>query len=278
MKDVRRETRGISKIGFVGAGRMGLPMIGHVAAKGFDVLVHDIDAARRGPVEAKKARWAASAAALAECEAVLVCVGYDAELRSLLGPAGGLAGLARGAIVAVLSTVQPKTIVELGEAGAARGLHVMDAPVCRGGKAADDGTLLCFVGGTPEEFSRLVPVVSCFSSDVVHTGPAGTAQVAKAANNLVMWSCLIANHEALALARRFGMDPERLREALLISSADNYVLRNWGVNTMAWAEDDLAIVQQMAADRGMALPQAGLNRELCRALKPKRFKLDEYGV
>jgi 3-hydroxyisobutyrate dehydrogenase len=265
----------ISKIGFVGAGRMGLPMIGHVAAKGFDVLVHDIDGAKRAAVEAKGARWAGSAGALAECEAILVCVGYDREVRSLL--AGGLSGLARGTIVAVLSTVEPETIVELAKEAAGRGVHVMDSTVCRGGKAADEGKLLCFVGGTPEEFSRLAPVVSCFSADLVHTGPAGTAQVAKAANNLVMWSCLIANHEALALAQRFGMDPERLREALLLSSADNYVLRNWGVNTMAWAEDDLAIVQRMAADRGMALPQAGLNRELCRALKPKRFKLDEYG-
>ena len=267
----------ISKIGFIGAGRMGLPMIGHVAAKGFEVLVHDIDAAKRGPVEAKKARWAGSARALAGCEAILVCVGYDRELRALLDPAGELAGLAQGAIIAVLSTVEPKTIVELAKEAAGRGVRVVDSTVCRGGKAADEGTLLCFVGGTPEELSRLAPVLSCFSADIVHTGPAGTAQVAKAANNLVMWSCLIANHEALALAQRFGMDAEKLREALLMSSADNYVLRNWGMNTMAWAEDDMEIVQAMAAEKGIALPQAGLNRELCRMLKPKRFKLEEYG-
>jgi 3-hydroxyisobutyrate dehydrogenase len=73
------------------------------------------------------------------------------------------------------------------------------------------------------------------------------------------------------------MDVEMLREALKLSSADNYVLRNWRVNTMAWAEDDMDIVQQMAAERGVALPQAGLNRELCRYLKPKRFKLEDYG-
>ena len=70
---------------------------------------------------------------------------------------------------------------------------------------------------------------------------------------------------------------KRLREALLMSSADNYVLRNWGMNTMAWAEDDLEIVQAMAAEKGIALPQAGVNRELCRMLKPRRFKLEEYG-
>ncbi|HUP98072.1 MAG TPA: NAD-binding protein [Usitatibacter sp.] len=102
--------------------------------------------------------------------------------------------------------------------------------------------------------------------------------MAKAANNMIMWSCLIANHEALALAHRFGMDTDNLREALKLSSADNYVLRNWRVNTMAWAEDDMEIVQAMASERGVALPQAGLNRELCRSLKPKRFKLEDYGT
>jgi len=66
--------------------------------------------------------------------------------------------------------------------------------------------------------------------------------------------------------------------ALLKTGAENYVLRHWGTNTMAWAEDDLEIVQSMAQNAGLGLPQAGLNRELCRTLKPKRFELDKYGV
>jgi len=66
--------------------------------------------------------------------------------------------------------------------------------------------------------------------------------------------------------------------ALLQTGAENYVLRHWGTNTMAWAEDDLEIVQSMAHNAGLGLPQAGLNRELCRTLKPKRFRLDEYGI
>ena len=269
----------IRKVGYIGAGRMGLPMIGHVAARGFEVAVYDIDAAKRGAVEGCRARWEPDGAALAaSSEAVLVCVGYDRELRALLAPGGALALAPQGTIIAVLATVHPKTIVELAAAAAARGVHLVDSTVCRGGKAADEGTLLSFVGGEAAVVERLKPVLAAYSTDIVHTGAAGTAQVAKAANNLVMWSCLIANHEALALAQRYGMDSEKLRTALLMSSADNYVLRNWRVNTMAWAEDDMEIVQQMAAERGMALPQAGLNRELCRMLKPKRFKLDEYGV
>lgn len=269
----------VRKVGFIGAGRMGSPMIGHVAAKGFDVSVYDIDAGKRAAVEQRRAKWSADPASLAKAsEAILICVGYDRELRDLLSPTGGLKDVVPGTIVAVLSTVHPKTVVELAEAGARRGVHVIDSTVCRGGKAADEGTLLSFVGGDAAVVERIKPVLAAYSTDIVHTGGVGTAQVAKAANNLVMWACLIADHEALALAQRYGMDVEKLREALKLSSADNYVLRNWKVNTMAWAEDDMEIVQQMAADRGMALPQAGLNRELCRLLKPKRFKLDEYGV
>ncbi|HSN22315.1 MAG TPA: NAD(P)-dependent oxidoreductase [Usitatibacter sp.] len=272
-------THAIRKVGFIGAGRMGMPMIGHVAKRGFEVAVHDIDPAKRAGVESRNARWEGDPRALARSsDAILVCVGYDRELRELLGPGGGLGEAAAGTLIAILSTVHPRTVVELAQAGARRGVHVLDSTVCRGGKAADEGTLLSFVGGETQEVERLRPVLASYSTDIVHTGKAGTAQVAKAANNLVMWSCLIANHEALALAQRYGMDVERLREALQLSSADNYVLRNWRVNTMAWAEDDMEIVQAMAAQQGMALPQAGLNRELCRMLKPKRFKLDEYGV
>ena len=125
---------------------------------------------------------------------------------------------------------------------------------------------------------QLKPVIAAYSTDIVYTGAVGTAQAAKAANNLLMWACLIANHEALALARRFGVDEALLREALLKTGAENGVLRHWGTSTMAWADDDLEIIQAMARQAGIALPQADVNRELCRELKPKKFRLDDYGV
>jgi 3-hydroxyisobutyrate dehydrogenase len=268
----------IKRVGMIGAGRMGQPMIGHIAKKGLDIAAYDIDEEKKAAVEGKGGRWQPSLATLArQSDAILVCVGYDRELRELFSVQGGLRDMPVGSIVAILSTVHPATVVELAEIGAKRGVHVVDSTVCRGGKAADEGTLLSFVGGEKEVVERLKPVLACYSADIVHTGPVGTAQVAKAANNMIMWSCLIANHEALALAQRYGMDPEVLREALLMSSADNSVLRKWRENTMAWAEDDMEIVQAMAAAKGIGLPQAGVNREICRILKPKRFRLDEYG-
>ena len=269
----------IRTVGVIGAGRMGQPIIGHVARKGFTVAVHDIDEGKREAVAKLGAAWAESPMALARArDAILVCVGYDQELRQLMSADGLLRDLARGTIVAVLSTVNPRTVQELAEDAAASGVHVVDSTVCRGARAADEGTLLSFVGGEADVVKRLKPVLACYSTDIIHTGGVGSAQVAKAANNLVMWSCLIADHEALALAKRFGMDVDVLREALVKSSAGNYVLRHWGTNTMAWAEDDMDIALRMAGQVGIGLPQAGLNRELCRTLKPKRFRLDEYGV
>ena len=269
----------INNIGVIGAGRMGQPIIGHMVKKGLAVAAYDIDPAKKPAVAQLGARWVESPAALARtCEALLMCVGYDEELRELVSPDGLLRDLQRGTIVAVLSTVHPRTVQELAGVAKPFGVNVIDSTVTRGGKAADAGTLLAFLGGDADIVERITPVFSCFSADIVHTGAVGSAQVAKAANNLVMWACLIANHEALALAKRYGVDVAKLRTALLMSSAENYVLRNWGENTMAWAEDDMEIVQEMAQEAGIGLPQAGLNREICRILKPRRFDLDKYGT
>ena len=262
-------------VGVIGAGRMGLPIIGHLVHKGFATAVFDIAAAKRAAVEERGAKWAKDMASLAAAsDIVLVCVGYDEELRQLFPQ---LAGAAReGAIHAVLSTVHPGTVEALARA-APKHVSVVDATLCRGGRAADEGTLLCFVGGDAATVERLRPVLAAFASDIVHTGPAGSAQVAKAANNLILWACLVADHEALALAQRFGLDIAQLRKALLMSSASNDALAKWGTQTMAWAEDDMAIVAEMAREHGLKLPQSEVTREICRALKPRRHKLDDYG-
>jgi 3-hydroxyisobutyrate dehydrogenase len=266
----------MTDVGVIGAGRMGQPIIGHLARKGFRTQVFDIDAAKRATVEARGAQWVPDLTALAAAsDVMLVCVGYDEELRALFPQ---LAPAARpGSIVAVLSTVHPRTMQELAARYAGRGLTVVDATMCRGGRAADEGTLLCFVGGEAATVERLRPVLGAFAGDIVLTGAVGSAQVAKAANNLILWACLVADHEALALARCHGLDVERLRQALGISSAANDALAKWGTQTMAWAEDDMAIVAEMARECALQLPQAEVTREICRALKPRRYQLDKYG-
>lgn len=265
-------------VGIIGAGRMGTPIIGHLVRKGFQTWACDTNPQRQSLVTGHGAAWVDNAAALADrCEVLLICVGFDAEVRALLADNGPLSSLRPGAIVAILSTIHPDTVKQLAAQAAPRGVHVVDSTVCRGGEAADNGTLLSFVGGDAAVVQRLTPVLQAYSADVVHTGGVGTAQVAKAANNLILWACLVADHEALALAQHYGADVEALRKALVMSSCTNGPLDRWGTQTMAWAEDDMEIVAEMAAKAGIALPQAGLNREVCRSLKPKRYRLELYG-
>jgi 3-hydroxyisobutyrate dehydrogenase len=271
-------TRKLESVGIVGAGRMGTPIIGHLVRKGFSTRVCDLNPARADAVRKLGAQWSGSPESLApECDAILVCVGFDREVQALLAEGGPLRRARPGTVIAILSTIHPRTVQTLAEQCAGAGIHVVDSTVCRGGEAADQGTLLSFVGGGDAVVERLAPVLRAYSADVVHTGGVGTAQVAKAANNLILWACLVADHEALALARHYGADVDALRRALLISSCTNGPLEKWGTQTMAWAEDDMAIVAEMAVEAGIALPQAGVNREICRALKPKRYKLDLYG-
>jgi 3-hydroxyisobutyrate dehydrogenase-like beta-hydroxyacid dehydrogenase len=269
----------VQRVGVIGAGRMGQPIIGHLVRKGFAVSVHDIDSGKRKSVEERGARWLADPVALArEAEAILICVGYDRELRELLSQRGLLGHAARGTIIAILSTVHPGTVRDLARDAAPLGVHVVDSTVCRGGWAADEGTLLSFVAGSAEVVERLRPVLSAYSSDIVPTGDIGSAQVAKAVNNMIMWACLVADHEALALAQRHGLDVEMLRKALLTTHSTNGALENWGKQTMAWADDDMEIVSAMAKECGITLRQAAAVQEICHTLKPIRFQLDKYGT
>ena len=275
----KQEVGEVKTVGVIGAGRMGQPIIGHLARKGFAVRVHDVDPGKQAAVRERGGKWAGDPAALAaECDAILICVGYDRELRALLSSEGLLKDARRDTIVAILSTVLPRTVRELAGPARSLGIHIVDSTVCRGGWAADEGTLLSFVGGSAEVVTRLRPVLGAYSSDIVHTGDVGTAQAAKAVNNMIMWACLVADHEALALAQRNGLDIEMLRKALLTTHSTNGALENWGKQTMAWADDDMEIVAAMAEECGIALQQAAVVRKICRTLKPLRYQLDQYGV
>ena len=124
----------IRTVGVIGAGRMGQPIIGHLASKGFAVLVHDLDASKKALIEARGASWSETVAELAKnSDAILICVGYDRELRQLISHDGILPHTRADTIIAVLSTVLPATMTELAEIGSRHGIHIIDSTVCRGG-------------------------------------------------------------------------------------------------------------------------------------------------
>ena len=151
----------LHNIAFVGAGRIGQPIIGHLVRKGFEVVAWDIDTEKRAAVEQRGATWAALPEIAQRAQAVLVCVGYDRELRDLIAN-GLVTQLPAGTILAILSTVNPATVQEVEQLAGSTGVRVVDATMCRGGRAADAGTMLSFLGGDPDAVEQLKPVIAAY--------------------------------------------------------------------------------------------------------------------
>jgi 3-hydroxyisobutyrate dehydrogenase-like beta-hydroxyacid dehydrogenase len=251
-------------IGIVGAGRMGQAMTRHLIRHGYAVLAQDIEPKA---ADAARALGAAVAATPAEvgrsCAFVIVAVGYDSEAEAvILGKDGLLETMKAGSIIGVSSTCTPEHVKMLAEKAHARGVEVLDAPICRGQRAADDGTMLTLCGGKPEVFQRGEPVYRTFSKDIVLLGDVGAGQVGKAMNNFLLWVNGIALIEAGRLSEANGMDLVKLREALLISSGASDALKNWENVSFLWALKDMQIVARMADQAGLSMPIAGAIKEL----------------
>ncbi len=154
-----------------------------------------------------------------------VCVVDDDGVRSVvLGDGGVLAGMAPGGIVAVHSTVHPRTCEELARAAAPLGVGVVDAPVSGGGQAAAARRLLVLVGGAERDAQRATPVFRTYGDPVLHVGPLGSGQLAKLINNALMTAQLGLADEGLRLGAALGLDPAPLAGALLQASGSSFSL------------------------------------------------------
>ncbi len=251
-------------IGIVGAGRMGLAMLKHMAKKGHAVTVCDISEKQLELAKAAGASIAASPAELGKsCSFVIVGVGFDDEVMAVMtGPGGVLETMKPGGIIAISSTASPDTVKRMDEAARAKGCDVYDAPIARGRWAADNGTLLALVGGKPEVVARAEPVYSCFCSDIVHLGEVGHGQVGKTMNNLMLWISAVGLIEAGRLAETTGISLPKLREALQMSSGKTAALEDWDGITFTWALKDMQIVAEMADKAGLSLPLCGTIKEM----------------
>jgi 3-hydroxyisobutyrate dehydrogenase len=252
------------KIGVVGPGRMGLAMVRHLIRHGYPVIVTDTSHDQMNKAMELGAEAAKSPAEVgAVSDFVIIAVGYDAEaLAVTTGENGLLETMKRGSIIALSSTCAPDTAEQLAELGRAKGIEICDAPICRGRRAADDGTLLAVVGAAAEVVERARPVYECFCSDIVHIGPVGHGQIAKAINNFALWVSGLALIEAGRLCEAFGVDLPRLREALLISTGTSGALEGWATMTFTWALKDMQIVSKMTDRANLGLPLIGAVREL----------------
>src|SRR5262245_16026600 len=159
-------------IGIVGVGRMGLAIAKHLMRHGYRVVAHDIDRKAMDAAGAAGAQIAATPAEVGrEAQFVIVTVGYDDEARAVMLDRNGLLDtMPRGSVISISSTCTPDHVQMLAERAAAKGVEVLDAPICRGQRAADEGTMLSLCGGRADVFERAVPILRTYSSDVVHLG------------------------------------------------------------------------------------------------------------
>jgi len=252
------------KIGIVGVGRMGQAMARHLIKNGYAVLAQDIEPKAQEAARGLGAETAKTPAEVGRaCKFVIIAVGYDDEATAvMLGPGGLLETMGTGSVIGVSSTCTPEHVRMLAEKARAKGVEVLDAPICRGQMAADTGTMLILCGGKPDVFERGKPIYSTFGKDYVLLGDIGAGQFGKAMNNFLLWVNGIALIEAGRLSEANGMDLVKLREALLISSGASDALKNWENVSFLWALKDMQIVSRMADKAGLAMPIAGAIKEL----------------
>lgn len=254
-------------VAFIGLGNMGAPMAGHLVDAGHDVRVFNRTAA-------KSATWTESHAGIAApspraaaegADFVMVCVGNDEDVRSVLtGPDGALDALASGAVVVDHTTASATLAEELATLCDARGLGFVDAPISGGQVGAENGTLSIMCGGNPEHFATAEPIMQAYGTTITLVGPAGSGQRTKMVNQILCAGAIQGAAEALAFGLRAGLDMDKVLGAVTKGAAGSWYLSNRGETMVAdefdfgfavdWLAKDLGLVQDEAASHGAATP------------------------
>ncbi|MFZ4689676.1 MAG: NAD(P)-dependent oxidoreductase [Polymorphobacter sp.] len=247
------------RITFLGLGIMGGPMARHLATAGHDVTVYNRTSEKAAAwVAAHGGRAAATPSEAAMgAEAVLACVGADADLRAVtLGPDGAFAAMAPGSLFIDHTTVSAAIARELADAGAAKGLLVVDAPVSGGQAGAENGALTIMCGGSVQAFTAAEPVMTAYAKRIGHMGPAGSGQLTKMVNQLCIAGVLQGLAEGLAFGKAAGLDLAQVVDVISKGAAQSWQMDNRAA-TMAKGEFDFGFaVDWMRKDLGLALDEA----------------------
>ncbi len=232
---------------------MGGPIGGHLLDAGRALTVYDPAPEATQPLADRGAAVAPTPAdAAAASDLVLVVVVDDAQAREAVTEA--LQGAEEGAVIAVCASVRPDTCRDLAAAGGKRGVHVIDAAMVRGERGAEEGRLVLYCGGPDDVIDAVRDACAPFTEAVVRVGDVGAGQVAKTANNILLWACLRADLEAQRLGRALGVEPRTLREALAVGSGANRPLAEWGQQRLRWPQKDLEVALAVAAEVHVELP------------------------
>jgi 2-hydroxy-3-oxopropionate reductase len=246
------------RVGFVGLGLMGKPMARNLLGAGFPLTVHSRSAPPVEELASESAARASSPAEVARASDVTITMLPDTpDVEAVLfGPEGVADGAEAGSLVVDMSTIDPIGTREMAERLAAKDVAMLDAPVSGGEVGAVAGTLSIMVGGPDIAFERARPMFEAMGSTIVHVGGAGAGQVTKTCNQLVVGSAVEAVAEALVLAAQAGVDPAKVREALLGGFAGSKVLEVHGRRMLDGAFEPGFRAALMAKDGRIVLEAA----------------------
>jgi 2-hydroxy-3-oxopropionate reductase len=268
-------------------------MAKHILDRGFPVVVHNRSPKAQDELTAVGARAAGSAAEVArQCTVIITMVPDTPDVeRVLTADDGVLAGLAAGSVVIDMSSISPVVAKRLAALVAERGSVMLDAPVSGGEIGAINGTLSIMVGGDAAALTRVRPILECMGQPekVIHVGAEpGSGQTCKVCNQIAIGGALAGVSEALALAKKAGVDPVRVREALLGGFASSRVLEVHGERLIkgnfapgfrtALYQKDLRLATETAAANGVALPATALVSQLVNALVASGGKDLDYSA
>jgi 2-hydroxy-3-oxopropionate reductase len=253
------------RIGLIGLGLMGNPMGHNLLKAGYELTVYNRTASKTAELAAAGASVAVSPADCArEVDIVISCVSDSPDVEAIaLGSAGIIEGLRPGMLYIDMSTIAPAVSRRIYDRFKALGCSALDAPVSGGDIGAKAGTLSIMVGGDQEAFDRALPLFQTLGKNIVHIGDAGAGQVTKACNQIVVALTVQAVAEALTLAKKSGVDPAKVREALLGGFGQSRVMEVHGAKMLEGNFEpgfkldlfrkDMNLVLQTARELGLPL-------------------------
>jgi 3-hydroxyisobutyrate dehydrogenase len=261
------------RYGYIGLGNLGVQLAASLLREGFSLTVHDRNRAAAEPLLAGGAKWAASPRELAvQCDAVITCLPSPAVSEAVLtGTDGILAGLKRGGCWIEMSTLGREEILSLAARAAERGVDVLESPVTGGVHKAASGEITILAGGPPALFETHKPALAAMGGEIFHMGPLGSAALIKVITNMLAFIHLLADGEALMLAKRGGLDLAQAFHAIRASSGNSFVHETEGQLILNGSYDvgfsmdlackDLGFAMKFGREFGVPLDLAALTAQ-----------------
>jgi 2-hydroxy-3-oxopropionate reductase len=217
-------------IGFIGLGIMGKPMARNLIKAGYPLVVHNRSRAAVDELSKEGAQAAVSSKGVAARSEVLITMLPDSPDVELVyaGEQGVFAGAKAGMLLIDMSSISPIVARKLAADAQNRGMDMLDAPVSGGEAGAISATLSIMIGGKASAVERAMPIFQALGKNIVHVGDVGAGQVTKAANQMVVGTTIAIVSEALVLAAKAGVDPAKVRQALLGGFAQSKILEAHG--------------------------------------------------